>query len=244
MKKRLLVAALTVACVSPLQAGIPVSVIVDATATQNQFVNYAQALKEYATILDQLSNMRDQLRQAEQDYLSTTGSRNLGDILNDPAFREYLPNNWERIYSDIRTGGYNGLSGSAKALRDASKIYDACASGYATETEKQICNATAVKPAQDQAFAIDAYEKSNQRTAQIESLMREINRTNDPKSIAELNARIQAEQAMLINEQTKLAMYQATAQAEADILRQQETEYQKKMINSRHFSNRLTPVEF
>lgn len=244
MKKRLLAVALSIVCVTQSQAGIPVSVVLDATAIQHQFVNYAQTLKEYATVLQQLENMRSQLLQAEKDFASTTGSRNLGDILNDPAFKEYLPANWERIYSDIRTGGYDGLSGSAKALRDASKIYDACANDTATETEKQICNATAVKPAQDQAFALAAYEKSNQRTQQIESLMREINRTSDPKAIAELNARIQAEQAMLINEQTKLSMYQATAQAEAEILRQQETEYQKKMTNSRHFSNRLTPVEF
>lgn len=39
------------------------------------------------------------------------------------------------------------------------------------------------------------------RFAQIQSLMVAINNTNDPKSIAELNGRIQAEQAMIANEQ-------------------------------------------
>lgn len=39
------------------------------------------------------------------------------------------------------------------------------------------------------------------RYSQIQSLMRSINQTNDPKSIAELQGRIQSEQAMIANEQ-------------------------------------------
>ena len=39
------------------------------------------------------------------------------------------------------------------------------------------------------------------RYSQIQSLLRSINQTNDPKSIAELQGRIQSEQAMIANEQ-------------------------------------------
>jgi type IV secretion system protein VirB5 len=42
------------------------------------------------------------------------------------------------------------------------------------------------------------------RFSQIQSLMASINSTNDPKSIAELTARIQAEQAMIVNEQKEV----------------------------------------
>ncbi|ANC00451.1 P-type DNA transfer protein VirB5 [Vibrio parahaemolyticus] len=243
MKKSLIAAAIAFGCITQTQAGIPVSVVLDATAQINQVQNFAQMLKEYATLLDQLDQMKRQFEQMEREYSSVTGSRNLGDILNDPEFKHYLPDNWQDVYQGIRNNGYEGLSGSAKALRDASKVFDACE--YITDpTEKRVCNAQAVKPAQDQAFANDAYKKSQNRVNQIESLMREINRTNDPKAIAELSARIQAEQAMIQNEQTKLSLYQASAEAEERLLEQQKLETTKKLIKSTNYGRPVQPVEF
>jgi type IV secretion system protein VirB5 len=49
-------------------------------------------------------------------------------------------------------------------------------------------------------------QASTTRFAQIQSLMLAINSTNDPKAIAELNGRIQAEQAMIANEQKEVAL--------------------------------------
>lgn len=243
MKKILLIVVLVFGCATQSRAGIPVSVILDAPAMINQIQNFAQMLKEYATMVQQLEQMRDQFKQMELEYSSMTGSRNLGDILNDPSFKQYLPNNWQDVYSGIRNNGYEGLSGSAKALRDSSKIFDACEK-IINPTEKRICNAQAVKPAQDQAFANDAYKKSQDRVDQIEGLMQEINRTDDPKAIAELAARIQAEQALIQNEQTKLSLYQASAEAEERLLEQQRDEAEYKMLASRKYGTVVPPLEF
>ena len=49
-------------------------------------------------------------------------------------------------------------------------------------------------------------QSSATRFAQIQSLMAAINTTNDPKAIAELNGRIQAEQAMIAVEQNEVAL--------------------------------------
>lgn len=243
MKKSLIAAAIALGCITQTQAGIPVSIVLDAPAQINQIQNYAQMLKEYATMLEQLQQMRNQFSQMEKEFSSITGSRNLGDILNDPQFKQYLPDNWQDVYQGVRNNGYDGLSNSAKALRDTSKVFDACE--YITDpTEKRICNAQAVKPAQDQAFANDAYKKSQDRVGQIESLMRKINQTNDPKAIAELTARIQAEQAMIQNEQTKLSLYQASAEAEERLLEQQKYETTQKLINSTNYGKPVPPVEF
>lgn len=228
---------------STVQAGIPVTVVADVPAQQAQLQNYAQMLKEYATLLDQLEQMRRQFEQMEKDYQSITGTRNLGQILNNPAFKQYLPENWQQVYSSIRNNGYRGLTGTAKALRDASKIIDACA--YLKDrTERQVCEASAVKPAQDQAFSLDTYKKSAQRTQQIEGLMARINRTNDPKSIAELTARIQAEQAMLQNEQTKLDMYLASSKAEQDLITQQAHELLDQYRHSNNYGKTVQPLTF
>ncbi|MGF1804340.1 type IV secretion system protein, partial [Aliivibrio sifiae] len=106
------------------------------------------------------------------------------------------------------------------------------------------CSALAVKPSQDKAYASEAYQKSYDRTDQIESLMDEINRTRDPKAIAELNARLQAEQALIQNEQTKLTMYQATTDAEQRVLEQQQREISAKTWGSKNYGANVAPLEF
>jgi type IV secretion system protein VirB5 len=223
-------------------AGIPVTVVADVPTQLNQIQNYAQMLKEYAMLADQLTQMKAQFIQMEKEYSSLTGSRNLGDILNSPEFKQYLPDDWQDIYSNIRNNGYDGLSGAAKALRDASKVFDSCS--YINDaTEKRICEAQSIQAAQDQTFANDAYKKSTGRVQQIESLMTEINRTSDPKAIAELSARIQAEQALIQNEQTKLAMYQESSKAEKQLLEQQAMEVMSKRLNNHNYVS-VEPMEF
>lgn len=244
MKKHVLSGLLAASLLaSTAHAGIPVTVVADVPSQMNQVQNYAQMLKEYATLMEQLEQMKQQFAQMEKDYQSITGTRNLGQILNNPEFKQYLPDNWQQVYNSIRNNGYKGLTGTAKALRDASKVFDACAS-IQNPTKKQVCEASAVKPAQDQAFAVDAFKKSAQRTEQIEGLMKRINTTSDPKSIAELTARIQAEQAMLQNEQTKMEMYLASSKAEQAMLEQQEIEAEAKIWSSRTFGKKLEPLEF
>lgn len=224
-------------------AGFPTSVLIDIPATLHQFQNMGQMLKEYATMLDQLDEMQRQLKQMEREYNSATGTRGLGNILNNPAFSKHLPDNWQTILRNIRYSGYEGLSGKAKALRDASKVIDAC-EYIEDRDERRNCAALAVKPAQDQAFASNAYETSYDRQNQIESLMKEINRTRDPKAIAELSARIQAEQALIQNEQTKLFMYQATTEAENRLLLQQQKEISARTWGNKNYGVKVAPMEF
>ncbi|AAW88296.1 attachment mediating protein VirB5-like protein (plasmid) [Aliivibrio fischeri ES114] len=226
-----------------VHAGFPVSVLVDVPGQLAQFQNMAQMLKEYATMLDQLNKMQEQLQQMEREYNSVTGTRGLGNILNNPDFSKHLPDNWQTILRNIRYNGYEGLDGAAKALRDASKVIDSC-EYIEDRVERQNCAALALKPVQDQAFATNAYQKSYDRTAQIESLMNEINRTRDPKAIAELSARIQAEQALIQNEQTKLSMYQATSESEQRLLLQQQKEINSRTWRSKNYGADVPPMEF
>lgn len=76
-----------------VHAGFPVSVLVDVPGQLAQFQNMAQMLKEYATMLDQLNKMQEQLQQMEREYNSVTGTRGLGNILNNPDFSKHLPDN-------------------------------------------------------------------------------------------------------------------------------------------------------
>ncbi len=66
----------------------------------------------------------------------------------------------------------------------------------------------------------NAYEKTSGRFSALQQLIGAIGRTNDPKAIQELQARIQAEQNMLTNEQTKLQSLYQIAQSEEMTRRQ------------------------
>ncbi|MCC8553982.1 P-type DNA transfer protein VirB5, partial [Xanthomonas hortorum] len=186
--------------------------------------------------------MVGQLNQMQKQYEAVTGPRGLGQIMNNPALRDYLPSDWQNVYDSVRSGGYNGLSGSAASIYNQNKIYDACASVPQADA-RTACQAAAVKPSQDKAFATAAYAAAKSRLDQIDSLMRQINQTQDPKSIAELQGRIASEQAMIANEQIKLQLFQVMAQAEDKIQEQRQNEIDAKMNARRGFSP-LKPVEF
>jgi type IV secretion system protein VirB5 len=218
MKKgfMILAAAVGVAIAGNAGAQIPVTdVAMNAQTITNQAANiakYIQMIQQYKVQIDQM----------KQQYDSLTGIRNFGDILNNPTFKDYLPTEWQSVYDKVKNGGYQGLTGSAQAIRDANKLFDTCAGK--TGSEKQVCERAASKAAMDKAFATDAFDKAKSRLEQIEGLMRKINTTTDPKAIAELQGRISAEQAAIQNEQTKLQMYQMIAQAEDRLIEQQQRE--------------------
>jgi type IV secretion system protein VirB5 len=175
----------------------------------------------------QYDQMIGQIDQAKQQFESMNGSRGMGNIMNDPALRDYLPADWQGVYDNVKKGGYSGLSGTGKTVYDANKIYDAC--GHLTIAQQRTsCEAQAVKGAQDKGFALDAYNAAKNRINQIDQLMGKINQTQDPKAIAELQGRIAAEQANIQNEQTKLQMYSMVAAAEDRVQKQRQAEINAK----------------
>ena len=175
----------------------------------------------------QYEQMMSQIDQAKQQYESLTGSRGLGTIMNNAALRDYLPNDWQGVYDSVKSGGYSGLSGRSQSVYNANKIYDSCARLKIAQ-QRLSCEAQAVKGAQDKGFALDAYDAAKSRINQIDQLMAKINDTSDPKAIAELQARIAAEQANIQNEQTKLQMYAMVAAAEDRLQKQRQAELNAK----------------
>lgn len=218
MKVKLLaVAMLSAAFAGPvLASGVPVVDVALNTQTQaNQMANIAK-------YIEQIAQLKAQLDQMKQQYESITGSRNLGEILNNPAFQNYLPQQWQDVYAKVQNGGYKGLTGSAALIRDANQLFDTCTAKAAAD--KTLCERAASKAAQDKAFAIEAFDKAKERWDQIAGLMRQINSTTDPKAIAELQARINAEGAAIQNEQTKMQLFALASQAEDRLIQQQRRE--------------------
>ena len=202
-------------------AQIPVT---DGASIANSIQQQIETIAKWKMQYDQMTS---QINQMKQQYESLTGSRNLGQILNNAALRDYLPNDWQGVYDAVKSGGYSGLSGRALSIYEANKAFDACMV-FKLVDQRTACEAQAVKGAQDKAFALDAYDKAKSRLTQIDQLMAKINDTPDPKAIAELQGRIAAEQAMIQNEQTKLQMYQMVAAAEDRLQEQRQRELNAK----------------
>ncbi|HCP6903019.1 P-type DNA transfer protein VirB5 [Shigella flexneri] len=236
MKTKALFASLALVIAGTANAQIPVK---DDASIANSIQQQIETIAKWKMQYDQMTS---QINQMKQQYESLTGSRGLGQIMNDPALRDYLPSDWQGVYDAVKTGGYSGLSGRASSIYSQAKVFDSCAH-LTVADQKKLCEARAVKAAQDQAFALDAYDKAKSRLNQIDSLMAKINDTNDPKAIAELQGRIAAEQAMIQNEQTKLQLYAMVAQAEDKIQQQQQREMQARTWAGRK-GIQATPITF
>lgn len=194
-------------------SGIPV---IDVAKIANDTANQAANIAKYIQMIDQYKMQIEQMR---SQYESLTGSRGLGSLLNNPQFANYLPNDWQNVYRQVNNGGYRGLTGSARALIDAAGLAGACE--MVEDTRRNSCEAGIAKTAQDKANVMDAFDAASQRWDQIQGLIGQINSTTDPKAIAELQARINGEQAAIANEHTKLQMFQMLAQAEEKLIQEQ-----------------------
>lgn len=225
---RSLVIALTLTFPVAVKAQIPTTDIVNnITHILNQTQSMAEWAEQINAMYQQIENMEKQYAQMEREYERITGSRNLGQILNNPMFRNYLPEEWRDLYDATRRGGYASLTGNAKTLYDDNQVFDMCAH-LVNDVHRKGCESQAIKGAQDQAFATTAYDAAKNRVDQIEGLMAEINNTEDPKAIAELQARIAVEQTAIQNEQTKLSMFQMIANSERELQAQRLREAEAK----------------
>lgn len=213
----LLTATLAFSSVTSQASGIPV---IDGAAAAQRAQNFLQEMAEMAK---QLTEMKAQLDQAKKQYKALTGSRNLGDILNNPAIRSALPADWQKVYDNIQRGGYKGLDGTAAAIADAAGLMNRC-KRLTNEQSKQSCESQAVQSAQVKSDLKKAFDAAEIRLKQIEGLMGQINSATDPKAIADLQARIQSEQAKIQNEQTRIQMYKMMQEENQKILAQQRSE--------------------
>jgi type IV secretion system protein VirB5 len=197
--------------------------------------NVAQAI---ATV----ARLEQEVQQEIQLYQSLNGSRGFGALLGNPVLANSLPSNWMSVYTAIQNGGYAGLTGRAQALRSASKIYD-CEDQIGVD--QQLCQRELNKPFQDKAFGMQAYQTELQELNQIQSLMQQIDVTQDPKGVAELQARIQTESTTVSTEMTKLQLFRMLADTEDKLIAEQQSELVlSRAANTARVQDRMVPATF
>lgn len=211
--------ALFLACAVPLThaAGIPV---IDAA-------NLMQTIQQVVNDITKIQNQVQQITQLQNQLASINGMRSLGNVFNNPMLRNYVPPEAYTYVNAVSTGGYSGLTGTAKALRDAGMVYNCLDLGGEERTR---CQAVLAQPYQHKGLLQDAMTAAAGRLAQVQALMNQINATTDQKAVQEIQARIGAENALLAHEATQIQMLQGMADSEERIARARDRERQYQML--------------
>jgi type IV secretion system protein VirB5 len=174
--------------------------------------NYLQAVKQvqaweqqYAQMTQSLQKAQATLTQVKAQVDAVTGVRGFGDLLNNPVLKQLIPSDLSHTLAGLNATG--ALSGNAAVLRSATMIYDC--GDLSNPQQKTSCQAILAQNAQAQSVQQQTLALLNDRTTQIDALRAQINSTQDPKAIAELQARLAAEEAQVGNDQNKIAIANA-----------------------------------
>lgn len=217
IKCAFIVAVMAVAAVlSPASAQLPVF---DASRA----IDFIQ---EFAKLKEQLETAKSQLTKAEQMYASVTGGRGFGDILRNGNLEQYLPNDARGLYD-----GSGGGAGITSSLADIQRREQEGLSGSVPEVEARIDARERELAATEKALALRAYEGARKRLEQIEALLDEIAQTQDPKGIAELQARLAGEQAAIQVELNKLQIVAELQRAEKDLILEQRRALSRRILD-------------
>lgn len=190
--------------------GIPLSVHAQIPVTDVGAI--IQLLTEVNTLEQQLNAARQSLAQAQQQYQSMTGGRGMDQLLAGTV-RNYLPTNGSQLQSALQgSSGNYALGTDVRVTVATNSVLSAPQVAALSPDEQDALQSARRYAALLQAIAQEALVRTSNRFAAIQTLIDAIPRATDQKGILELAARIDAEQGMLQNEQTKLNVLGQAAQ--------------------------------
>lgn len=209
----------------PAQAGIPV---IDVAAL-------AQLIQQVTYWSEQIRHMVTQVNQLRATYESISGQRGMGQVLAiSDAARNYLPEEIGATLDAIGpvAGAYAGVAGAVQAIVSANAVLPAGMLEELTPEQRELIERSRQAAASLQQMSRTAYANTSRRFGELRGLITAIGATDDQKGILELAARIQAEQAMLVNEQTKLTTLHQVAQAQELARAQQVREHSVRSVGT------------
>jgi len=186
----------------------------------------ARLAQQAQTLMQQLAAARAQLLQLQTQYQSMTGNRDMQSLLSGTV-RNYLPTNWSQLSGVMQgngDGGYGTLAQGVQGNVQANAILSPQQLATLPVAERAQITATRQSVALVQALAQDELSNVSARFASIQRLIDAIPSAKDQKGILDLQARINAEQGMLQNEQTKLLVLFQAAVGQDWAIRQRERE--------------------
>ena len=227
----------------PLMMGFALVAAAPAARAQFAVIDVAsvtQLVTEVEDLEQALTVAREHLAQAQAQLRSMTGDRGMERLLAGTN-RNYLPADWSQLTAalDETRSAYATLSAAIQqALTEDAVLTPHQLATLSPDSQQQLA-ADRGTAALLQAVSRQALANASSRFADLQQLIDAIGAASDQKSILDLNARIGAEQAMLQNEQAKLAMLVAAAEAQrwAD----EEQERERAIAGQGEFATRFQP---
>ncbi|MBO9898849.1 hypothetical protein J7369_14255 [Xanthomonas phaseoli pv. dieffenbachiae] len=191
--------------------------------------NLVQNITQVQKALQTVQSMQKQLQATEQAYKATTGARGMG-LLKTDLTKDYVPKNWQETLAMAQTG--SDYAKRVKSIRDlAGAIGATKIKGLSAETNK-FAEQSSNREINSQAIAAESFDRANQRFATIGALGAKIESATDQKSILDLSARIQVENANLQNELIRILAESNAAQAGRNIDQQRTNNAHRAAISN------------
>jgi type IV secretion system protein VirB5 len=175
-----------------------------------------QLVLEVQQLEQALQVAQAELAQAQQAYAAITGGRGM-ELLLAGIVRNYLPPNWATLIAVANGGGgvYGALGGDVTATILRNRILTGADTATFSDPELAQLKAERAAVALNESLTRAELSNVSDRFDAIQRLINAIPTATDEKAILDLQARIQAEQGMLQNENTKLHVLYQAAQSQA-----------------------------
>lgn len=217
----LLSAVLMLAAEGVLGQGIPV----------NDQAAIAKQIESIAQLKSQLDALNEQIGQARQLYGSLnklTDMADVANVLNDPAIRKALPSDFAAIEGLLKGNGTGVFGDSASRFLEGNSTYRTDADDFYAQELYRLQN----KNAGQMSLGEQIYDAATKRIDGIDQLRGKISTAGDAKEIADLQARLQAEQAFLQTDVLRMEGLRMVQQAQNQVDEQRKAEdWRQRMDN-------------
>ena len=187
-----------------------------------------KATEQIQKLDDQLKQMKETHEQGQRHYDALTGNKNFGELHHNPKLQQFLPQEWQGLYQATQHH-ISALKGLIESVKNEEKLM-----GSVEDMQKHIEGRMAQFAVTNKAVGLHAYQGLQERMKQVDHLMGAIKNTNDPKSIAELQARIAIEQAHIQNETAKLQLVSQLQRAEQQLIEQQKYQMSRRILDPKN----------
>jgi type IV secretion system protein VirB5 len=185
----------------------------------------AQLVQEVATLQQALTTAQQELSQEESEYAAITGNRGMSQLLSGTNWN-YLPTDWSDLQSVLSgtSGPYGSLGSSVQSLVTSNAVLSPQQVASLSSTEQTQLTSDRNSTALLEALTRDALSTTSARFSELQQLVNAIPTATDEKGVLDLQARIEAQETLLQNDEMKLGiLYQvAASQQQANEERAQE----------------------
>lgn len=206
----------------------PTSYAQQTTMLQQATQQVSKATEQIQKLDSQLRQMKDQFEQGKRHYEAVTGNKNFGEVHHNVRLKKSFPEQWQGLYQATQRS-MSAIKGLIDTVEGEEKF-----TGSIDDMQKHIEGRMEQVAIVDKAVGLQAYEGLQGRMKQVDNLMAEIKKTPDPKSIAELQARIAIEQAYIQNEMTKLQLVSQLQRSEQQLIEQQKYRMSRRILNPKN----------